>query len=171
MSSGTDLIELMGWEPREDASRLSWTSAEERLGFTFPSDYKELMSTFGSGVFDLLVGVLCPARQEDDFISEMNRILEYARGNEPLPHRLYPDPDGLIPWAECGDAWTLFWRTDRGGPDQWTIVYCDAEFAEWGEYDGSATTFLLGLLTGKIDTKFADWEPVDNPEFGPYRGH
>jgi hypothetical protein len=76
LSRTEDLVALLGWEQRDDARALSWGPVEERLGFAFPSDHKELMSAFGTGLFAGLVQVICPA----------------------------------------GDAWSIFWRTDRGGP-------------------------------------------------------
>lgn len=167
MRRSADLAALFGWQP-QNTTTLSWDTVEERLGINFPGDYKDLTSTFGTGVFDSFVLVLAPAQHEsalEAFSREMNDVLEIARNNEPLPYRLFPERGGLIPWAEAGDACSVFWRTDRGGPDDWTIVYCDAGFSEWEEFAGSASEFLCELFSGRIGSDLLGFEPIENPEF------
>lgn len=172
MSRSADLAALLKWQPRNSA-QLPWDTVEERLGHALPSDYKDLVSTFGTGVFERAVGVISPADSEASLVffrEEMNRVLEIARNNEPLPHRLFPDRGGLVPWGEVGDGCTLFWRTDKGDPDQWTVIYCDAEFSEWEEFDGSASEFVFELISGRIESELIEYDPSDDPEFDPHPG-
>jgi hypothetical protein len=75
-----------------------------------------------------------------------------------------------IPWAEAGDACSVFWRTDRGGPDDWTIVCCDAGFSEWEEFAGSASEFLCELFSGRFGSDLLGFEPIENPEFEAQSG-
>lgn len=167
MPRSADLADLFGWQPQNTTS-LSWEVVEERLGFTFPSDFKDLTSIFGSGIFQRFVFVLAPAQHESAFAAfrnEMNEALEIAKNNEPLPYLLFPERGGLIPWADAGEACTVFWRTDRGGADEWTVVYCDDGFSEWEEFDGSATEFLFELFSGRVESEILHFKPVEHPEF------
>lgn len=162
-----ELAALLQWQPR-NTSTLSWETVQERSGITFPADFKELTSAFGTGIFDHIVGVIAPAEDEQAlaaFVRDMRETLRLAKGNKPLPYRLFPDPDGLIPWGRAGDGCTLFWRTDRGGPEEWTVVFCNDAFAEWEEFDGSASEFIFELISGRIETSIIDFEPVDDPRF------
>ncbi|HEX7306142.1 SMI1/KNR4 family protein [Lentzea sp.] len=167
-----ELVTLLGWEPREDVA-LGWQEAERRLGFVFPEDYKQLMTAFGTGLFDDFVGLVSPAEDEvafDEFEREFAEALELAgervaRGT--LPHCLWPEPGGIIPWGGAGDGVTLFWRTESDDPDDWTVVYCDDDFSRWEEYRGGAPAFLLDLLAGRITSDLLAFEPVQHPEFTP----
>ncbi|WP_394613236.1 hypothetical protein JNUCC0626_25205 [Lentzea sp. JNUCC 0626] len=152
MSRNADLVALLGWEARREPG-LSWDDAEEHVGFAFPGDFKELLGTFGTGVFDHVVEVISPVEDEeslDVFFSDVYESREF---------------DGLVQWGKAGRC-TLFWRTD-GEPDQWTITWCDAEFAEWESYDGPTTAFLFDLLTGKISSRLIDFTPTPKPGFWP----
>ncbi|MEV6238970.1 SMI1/KNR4 family protein [Lentzea sp. NPDC051838] len=167
-----ELVTLLGWEPGDHVA-LGWQEAERRLGFVFPEDYKRLMTVFGTGLFDDFVALVSPAEDEvafDEFERDFAEALELAgervaRGT--LPHRLFPQPGGLIPWGGAGDGVTLFWRTDSGGPDDWTVVYCDDDFSRWEEYQGDTSAFLLDLLAGRITSDLLGFEPVEHPEFTP----
>lgn len=166
-----ELVALLRWQP-VDTATLSWATAQERLGITFPDDYKELMSVFGTGVFDNVVGVISPVESPAALAAltkEVRERLRLARANEPVPYRLFPDRGGLFPWAEAGDGCTLFWRTDRGGPNDWTIAFCDADFSEWEEFDGSASEFIFELISGHLHSDIIDFEPIENPTFGAQR--
>ncbi|WP_089923993.1 hypothetical protein [Lentzea albida] len=137
---------------------------EGRLGFAFPSDFKEIASTFGSGVFHHYVFMLAPAQNESSFSSyvmESEDTLEVGRLRETLPHALFPVSGGLIPWAYAGDACTVFWRTDRGGPDDWTIVACDEQFLRWEEFEGTASDYLAELFSGSLRSELFEFEPED----------
>lgn len=162
-----DLVALLQWQ-QQNTPALSWEAVGERWPITFPADYRELVSTFGSGVFDNIVGVTSPIESKaalTAFTRDMRAKLANARYNDSSPYRLFPDDGGLLPWGEAGDACTLFWRTDRGGPDDWTIVYCDASCSEWEEFDGSASEFLFELISGRIDSRLIEFEPIENPKF------
>ncbi|MET9228998.1 hypothetical protein [Lentzea sp. NPDC003310] len=147
-----DLVALFGHRPAS-RSELSWDEAEEHVGFVFPADFKDLVSTFGTGVFDHVVEVVSPVEDEeslDFFFSDLYEYREFA---------------GRVRWGKAGQC-TLFWRTE-GDPDQWTITWCDSESTEWESYDGTATAFLFDLLTGEIRSKLIEFTPGRSPGFWP----
>ncbi|MDX8149819.1 hypothetical protein SK854_47400 [Lentzea sp. BCCO 10_0061] len=153
MPRSADLVRLLRWEPKREPE-LSWGDAEEHVGFAFPGDYKELLSAFGSGVFDHVVEVTSPIEDEeslDVFFSDIYESKEF---------------DGLVQWGKAGRC-TLFWRTGTDDPDRWTITWCDAEFSEWDSYEGPTTAFLFDLLTGKITSRLLELTPTRNPGFWP----
>ncbi|MEV5607268.1 hypothetical protein [Streptomyces sp. NPDC052225] len=88
------LARLTGLLPPPQATPRGWAAVEEQLGAELPQDYKELVDTYGSGLFDDSVGLLepgCP-RPRYDLISMDVQCREslqqlWERG-EPCPMEL-----------------------------------------------------------------------------------
>jgi hypothetical protein len=106
-----------------------WAACEKELQLRLPVDYKEFISTYGSGTLCSLFAISSPfetPRPREwwtkwagiyDCWGDVPRALSYPR---------YPAVPGLLPWGTYGDVDVLSWFTD-GEPHEWRIVYDDRE--------------------------------------------
>jgi hypothetical protein len=138
--------------------RYDWASIEASLGVRLPEEYKEFVQAFPPGGFGELV-VLHPARRAG-FVGLPDEIHGFAeRYGGPLevelpsvrqavPFGFYPEPGGLIPWADFNADAALFWLPDSGDPDTWPVVaYTDTPAYEY--VDGTTLEALLRVLRGE----------------------
>jgi hypothetical protein len=171
VTSTEELARLLDWTGTVEPT-LTWAEAEAAVGFRFPADYRELLSTFPSGAFGerfyLYSPVAGPAHLEH-FLDTRQMCLDVlAAANEDEPLRLFPEPGGLIPWGR-GDEHEYCWDTSAGeSPDDWTVTFHFRE--ESGAYPGNASSFLADVLTGRYtddllfyrpdpaERRFADYE-------------
>ncbi|MFI8915143.1 hypothetical protein ACIGW4_26440 [Streptomyces sp. NPDC053513] len=89
-----------GRQPRD------WPEVEARLGSALPEDFKDLVDTYGGGVFDGTVWILEPDCADSDHdlpAMKEERAEVPARlweiGPEPRPEQLEADGAGLLPFA------------------------------------------------------------------------
>jgi hypothetical protein len=134
-----------------------WAACEQELQLRLPEDYKEFISTYGSGTLCGLFEISSPfsspllwkTNVRDwwmrwagiyDCWGEVPRVLPYPR---------YPAVPGLLPWATYGDVDVLSWYT-LGEPQQWCVVYDDWEEG-FIEVPGLGFAgFLVAALRGTV---------------------
>jgi hypothetical protein len=97
-----------------------------------PSDYRDLVTRYGNGVFNDNVVLLVPfgectllAYGVDQL--DADRELRAEFGDEDYPYPLYPEPGGLMVWATTSSGARLCWLT-TGEPDEWQVVACCCRF-------------------------------------------
>src|SRR5437763_524789 len=102
-----------------------WAACERELQLRLPEDYKEFISTYGSGTLCRLFEISSPFSSPllwktgvrwagiYDCFGEIPRVLPYPR---------YPAVPGLLPWATYGDVNVLSWYT-AGETHEWRVVY------------------------------------------------
>lgn len=161
-----ELADFLGW--KESARlELAWEEVWAELGFEFPTSHRDFLRVFPSGVMSEYIYIWSPAqscRWLEAYKWKLKSKGAYFKGVRPklpedYPHLFFPEPGGLIPWAE-GDEHTYFWRpVERQVADQWPIVFMDNTGDGWGEYQGTSAEFLLDLLTGALvsDILYTDW--------------
>ena len=181
MHGADHLARLTGWSGRGPGG-VDWTRAEADLRVAVPSDFRELADRFGTGTFqgylDLMpdprslaslarrqLGLLRRERDGPDEtdLEEYRLAVELAAQEgmdppedftayrTPMPHPLWPEPGGIYPWA-MADTATFFWLRSNPDPRSWPVVWFHGEDLEWESFDGTATEFLIALVTGQIDT-------------------
>jgi len=189
------LVMLTRWLGRGPTDT-DWSEAEEKLGVALPPDYLEIAARFPVGTFqgyldiqpypdaladmyEQVVGGL--RRQRDDTPDEaeisVREYIEVTEGRRPLepeityPFPLWPEPGGIYPWAEGGWDATFFWLQTTSDPSSWPVVWCHGEDILWERFDGTASEFLIALVTGQIDVRrlgspifpppprFDEWQP------------
>jgi hypothetical protein len=139
----SELDELLALAPPPQAAPppVDWAAAP-----SLPEDYRALVGRYGAGSFAGL-GLLVPGHP--------NRLLDLLRQVEPQRDALrtiatpYP-PDELLPWA-IDENGNVAWWLMRG---HWPVVGNEARGPEWLRHDGTVTSFLAGVLAGRIDPQF-----------------
>ncbi|WP_030433562.1 hypothetical protein [Allokutzneria albata] len=162
------LLRLVGREPSARASG-RWPDLEQRVGFSFPEDYKQLASALPSGCFNNQIAVRFPPAgpaDTDSYLAELadnSALAREAQEAGDCPYPVYPDPGGLIFWGSSLESDTFFWRPVGDDPDQWTVVVCDPYRMEWEEHETTMSAFLLGLVTGELSSDvLGDSVPTGN---------
>lgn len=161
----SELVELVPppGRPFHSGSSEDWSAAEEAAGFRFPSDFKDFVRTYGTGIFgDYLYvnnpfkGLLPWAKSRIRSITPyIERENEYRRsmGCDPLPYTFYPQKGGLLPIGqEDNGNYVIHWRMD-GDPDEWPIVvlfYHPGQFEDW-EFQGPLTSFLASVFRSEFE--------------------
>ncbi|MFE2097816.1 hypothetical protein [Streptomyces sp. NPDC059468] len=62
----------------------------------------------------------------------------------------FPQPGGLISWAESNSGDSFYWKTSPADPDAWPVVV-RTDNAEWFEFPVGAVEFLAGVYGRTID--------------------
>ena len=157
-----------------------WKDIEAKLGTKLPQDYKQLVNLYGVGYF---CGYVCPLNPFIDppgylHLIESGRdvmeMYEQGRSQNPkyhAPFPAYPAPNGILPWGRDDNAGLQCWLT-QGHPDDWTVVILDSHYSEnYCEYPTSATGFLSGWISGRINVSFypEDVGPAEQPLFESFQ--
>jgi SMI1-KNR4 cell-wall len=143
--------------PIETGNPDNWPSIEEALGMSLPGDYKEYINIFGTGVIGYLIRVLNPFSSRPLFdlsfqVKEITSTRKWYKtkfGDEWCPYPLYPEPEGLLPWANTIDGDSLFWYT-HGKPEAWPIVVAEVKSKDFEVFDLPTTSFLRQVVTGGL---------------------
>lgn len=134
-----------------------WVTVEAALGLRLPADYKALVGAYGSGEFDE-VSLLTPFAPNDsaNLIARARELLPTfgpfrESWPEDYPHRLYPEPGGLLEWGSHGAGHQLCWQTG-GDPDAWPVVLV-AEDGGTFRYEMGLADLLFGYLSGALEVE------------------
>ncbi|MEU4997469.1 SMI1/KNR4 family protein [Streptomyces sp. NPDC021622] len=150
-----------------------WAAVEQQLGTALPQDYKELVETYGGGVFDETVWLMDPGCRDEgynllDQAKERAEILADLWEFEPKPPQLLRD-DGaeVLPWAYIeGSGAYLYWLCRPGQhPDEWTVMFNEGRGPEWEYHPAQCAPYLLAVLTGEADTVYFPEFPPDEHQF------
>jgi hypothetical protein len=129
--------------PPDEVTPVEWT-------IEVPEDYKALVARYGAanvGGLQLLV-----AGHENRFLDLLRQIepQRAAVGHFESP---YP-PDRLLPWG-IDESGNVVWWLMEG---DWPVVANEARGEDWLRYDGSATDFLVAILSGELKSDFLSIE-------------
>ena len=121
-----------------------------------PLDYKGYINAFGTGCLDDFIWVLNPfsSNRYLSLFSQGEAALQALRelqsdfGFE-VPHPLFPEPGGLLPWGTTDNGDVLYWLTE-GRPDDWPVVANAARGPEVERYAMGMSAFLAKVLTREI---------------------
>ncbi|MFD8914940.1 SMI1/KNR4 family protein [Streptomyces sp. NPDC059575] len=116
--------------PPDGGRNVEWTDVERTLGVPLPADYKQLVRTYGGGLFGDLVWLLEPGCPEAmyDLVAQTTEREEILAGlwaaGEVRPPELDEDGARLVPWGYAeGAGHFLYWLIRRDtDPDDWTVV-------------------------------------------------
>lgn len=158
--------------PSEAPDEGGWEPVEAKLGIELPEDYKEFVSTYGTGAVDNFLWVLNPFSQNKNLnlLNQVKVNLDALRqlcidSNIRIPYEIYPDVNGLFPWAITDNGDSLYWLTKSFPSNRWIVVGDSAAF-QWREFKLSTAEFLALLVTKELVVDiFPDDFPSDAPEF------
>ncbi|MFI6880152.1 SMI1/KNR4 family protein [Streptomyces sp. NPDC050400] len=133
---------------------VDWGVLEGDLGSRLPSDFRALAEAYPVLVIgDFLTVSLPVSGAEAAWASEAgdDEILQDLYEMEDMEDYVpYPQPGGLIAWAESNAGDTFYWRTSPADPDAWTVVV-RTDNADWIEFPVGAVEFLAGVYGRTID--------------------
>ncbi|MGW2324374.1 SMI1/KNR4 family protein [Streptomyces sp. NPDC001700] len=144
-------------------------SVERQLATALPDDYKELVQTYGGGVFNETIWLLDPECPVEDYnllslVAERAEVLSNLwDGGEPKPAELASEEGArLIPWAYIeGSGAFLYWLVKSGQmPNDWTTMVNEGRGPEWEHHPLSCAQFVLSAITGELRSECL-------PDLGP----
>jgi len=143
----------------------NWAKAEELVGFSLPSDYRDFAVLYGSGNFcDGFLNVVNPLsvvkfQQAIDYLIEVLHEVSRRRND---PYSAYPENPGLLPWGADENGNSLHWLTE-GDANSWPVVI-ESHEGDFERYDITMTTFLALALTNNIRPTYIWGQPFRNDE-------
>lgn len=147
--------------PDDPPPVVDWAQAEGALGVGLPADYKQLVETYGDGIFDETIWLLVPDSGYDDCdlhaqTAERDEILADLWEFEEKPAGLREAGAKVLPWAfEEGTGAFLYWLARPGQhPDEWTVLYNEGRGPLWEQHDMGCLAFLSAVLTGTAETAY-----------------
>ncbi|WP_062648388.1 SMI1/KNR4 family protein [Streptomyces maremycinicus] len=158
MSSSDELRALLGAPADRRSNPADWDEVERHIGSALPSDFKEFLDAYGSGVISGELVVFHPAgssplltrmRETHRSFTE-SREAALSRGDsEHLPYPFHPAPGGLISWGYDHSGDEHFFLPCEPDPDRWkivTMVHEEGCVTFDGTFSGFALTFVRQLL-------------------------
>lgn len=144
---------LIQEKPKETSG--DWSKVEESLQTVLPEDFKEFISTYGTGEIANHLIIFNPFAKSDTYnLIEQMKVLtmtyNYFKRKRPqdFPYAAFPEQEGLLPFGLTVNGDQLFWLTNRDS--EWTIVVREQETGMFSHYKESMTDFLYKLLNKEI---------------------
>ncbi|MGV9338135.1 SMI1/KNR4 family protein [Streptomyces sp. NPDC003688] len=159
--------------PPDGGRNVEWADVERTLGIPLPADYKQLVQTYGGGLFVDLIWLLepgCPEAMYDLVAQTTDReeiLTELWAAGERRPPELDEDGARLVPWGYAeGAGHFLYWLIRPGtDPDDWTVVLNEGRGPLWEFHPVSCSEFLLEVLAGTTPSPyFTDVDDIVAPE-------
>jgi hypothetical protein len=140
----------------------NWEYTEKKLGFIFPSDYKEFIELYGAGVINDFLWIYSPFSINEN-INILNKFeilkCSYNAMKKSFPNdyklEFYNGRTGLFPWGITDDGDELYWLKSE---KNMKLVIFERQYENMLEYDMNMTTFLMKILTKQI---ICDFMPSD----------
>lgn len=150
--------------PKVVGSLADWRAVEHTLGLVFPTDYREFIFAYGTGMFATEYAVFNPfaGAKYLDQVRYLCQIEQDMRKQFPsrCPHPIHPEPGGLFPWACCNNGNYYCWLT-KGEPDTWQVVTNAVRGEGYREHGCSMSEYLAGVLRGEIKPLIGDFPSPD----------
>ncbi len=136
-----------------------WPEIEAQLATALPEDYKAFTNLYGSGKFDDFLYLFNPFAAPDsggNLITAQDEVLAaYTETRSKFPDKLplppFPEPGGLLPFGRTDNGNDLYWVTE-GDPAGWEVALFDGRGTRYELYPPTVTGFLVGLLSGTLQT-------------------
>lgn len=136
-------------------SVVDWPVIAQSLGgLALPEDYKRVVENFPHGKFKEFVmvvrpGILggSPGEYLGYFADRLDDLRDQREADRnAFPYPIFPEPGGLLQWADSGEGVWFFWLTEGADPALWPVVWVDEEFTGWHRSAQTMSEFLLTLL-------------------------
>ncbi len=141
--------------PSEVGTLEQWRAIEHQLGTTLPSDYRDFVFTYGSGLFARFYRVYNPfaASEWTALYPSVQRVCDWQRDTkrrwtDRVPYSIYPDQPGILPWGNDENGNDYCWITD-GPPETWLVASDGTRGEGFREHGCAMTEFLTNVLLGE----------------------
>jgi hypothetical protein len=145
--------------PFEAPTNIEWNAVENELGVSLPDDYKIFIQLYGSGRAANFLWVFNPfSRNENLNLIEQSRVqikvlIELQFYGEILPYKLFPEENGLLPFAITDNGDVLFWQV-VGEPNNWPVVINETRSPEWIGFNMTMTNFFMEVFSKRLTCSF-----------------
>ncbi|MFJ8142616.1 SMI1/KNR4 family protein [Streptomyces sp. NPDC096013] len=160
MNAHVERLSRLVTPPDGVSRRTDWEDVISELGIGLPSDYRDLIDTFGGGRVDGYLWVLeprCSNRHYELFraLAERDEAFEMLwEDGEPKPAQLESPGARVIPWASTDNGEYLYWLVESGSPpDEWTVMVNEARGDWWEHFDVGCVELLVQLLSGEVHSE------------------
>ena len=158
--------------PSEVGTLSQWRDYERSLGVELPSDYREFVFTYGSGLFASFYRIYNPfaASQHIALLSSVTRVCKYNRESQQkypnrFPFPYFPEKDGLLPWGNDENGNDYFWRTS-GSADAWHVVEDENRGSGIKSHVGfTFADFLLSIMNKETEPLAGDYPSEEDYVF------
>jgi hypothetical protein len=161
--------------PSEVGTLDQWRSIERELGTPLPSDYREFVFNYGSGLFAQFYRVYNPFAKSEytALLTSVKRISNAVREikrdwPDQVPYKIHPEKPGLLPWGNDENGNDYYWLTD-GPPDSWLVLSDEVRGEGFREYGRCMTDFLSDVLLGKIKALAGDFPTEEHRVFEAWK--
>ena len=134
-----------------------WKEAEKEIGTALPEDYKEFISTYGTGSISHEFQIMNPfsknkffnlAIQHEAIRESWAELHEEFPRDHPYPP--WPNLGGILRWGTTGNGDDIFWLT-KEMPNEWSVVVFHHSSARLIAYQGlGMARFLVELLSHEL---------------------
>jgi len=168
-----DIIKVMPPvnNPLDVPTQSQWIAIEGKLGTGLPDDYKEFIQTYGTGKVDDFLYVFTPFSVNenlnlfDQLKLQSDVLVELKSYGENVPYKIFPEVEGVIPFAITDNGDVLFWKTSTE-PNDWTVLVNEARSPDWEKYEMSMSKFLSEIVSHRLSCKiFPKSFPSASPKF------
>ena len=161
--------------PVEKSTVVDWVAFEDKIGFTFPADYKSLINLLGTGWFGSSLNFRNPVASRPHLRLCRDQLIEYKIMMSDVAQdsnvRLYPDDGGMIMLGHMDHhEFLLRPKNQRILCD---FVWWDTDAERTTDLNMSVTQFVHDLYLGLIGESWAEqmrkffWENGRFPLFEP----
>lgn len=139
--------------PNQVGTLDEWRAVERELGVTLPSDFREFVLAYGTGLLGRFYAVWNPFTGAE-FTDHVRLICGYERGLQQqfpqyYPYPIYPESPGFLPWGSDDNGNYYGWLTD-GPPDRWPVLSNGVRGKGYQLHHRTMTEYLAGVFRGEI---------------------
>ena len=136
-----------------------WRNLERKLGYELPNDFKDLVSTLGTGHFGAGLYLRNPSASSKYIQFSVDALKNYRSNIAGFEERtgvpLYPAEDGLVVIGSI-DRDHFYFRPS-GRPKRVSgVVHVDLDLFEMSELDVPISQFLIDLYRGRLEQSWRD---------------
>ena len=135
-----------------------WKRIDTEFGFSFPQDYKDLVTRFGSGEFGVGLCFRSPIDSSEYNILSPEAVVQHFEPivdmKENAKLALYPDRFGAVIIGSI-DRQDFLLRPDKAGKELAELLWWDIDTGKVKELNMSISRFVHDLYLGKIHEEWA----------------
>ena len=131
---------------------IDWELIEGRINAVFPADFKDFVSSYGTGVIGNFVWVINPFSSNNNLnIDKLEYIIEsYMYMKREFPDQYTRNGSNILPWAVTDNGDSFVWIRNGDDPDRWVVMIHSHDQGEEEETGFTAMEFLVALLEQRI---------------------
>ena len=157
MNSIEKLVALLPPPKSPAANFVDWSMVEGKVGFIFPSDYKEFIRLYGSGSIAGFFWIINPGDRNKAMNSDKADYFLWAYSDlksqfpEDYIRPAFPEGGSFYPWGFTDNGNCLAWHV-FGRSEDWRVVLFASDPDIEDAFEFSFSEFLVELLSGRLSS-------------------